>query len=90
MLTIFGDRQLLYLLTITSLGIAIGALWEITESTAGMVLFSEVICSLDDTIIDLIMDSLGSGIAALTSLWALQEWTRPVHLSSIVRSTYRA
>ncbi|WP_373534787.1 hypothetical protein [Microcoleus sp.] len=42
-----------------------------------MVLFSEVIGSLDDTIIDVIMDSLGSAIPALTSLWALQEWTRP-------------
>ncbi|MEG3977538.1 hypothetical protein QT970_23345 [Microcoleus sp. herbarium8] len=76
MLTIFRDRKLLYLLTITSFGIAIGALWEITEWTAGIVLSSEVIGSVDDTIIDLIMDSLGSGIAALTSFWALQEWTR--------------
>ena len=77
MLTIFRDRKLLYLLTITSFGIAIGALWEITEWTAGIVLSTEVIGSLDDTIIDLIMDSLGSAIAAITSLWALQEWTRP-------------
>ena len=77
MLTIFRDRKLLYLLTITSFGIAIGALWEITEWTAGMVLSSEVIESLDDTIMDLIMDSLGAAIAALTSLWTLQEWMRP-------------
>lgn len=77
MLTIFRDRKLLYLLTITSFGIAIGALWEITEWTAGIVLSTEVIGSLHDTIVDLIMDSLGSAIAAATSLWALQEWTRP-------------
>ncbi|MBE9185701.1 hypothetical protein IQ270_13585 [Microcoleus sp. LEGE 07076] len=77
MLTIFRDRKLLYLLTITSFGIAIGALWEITEWTAGLVLSTEVIGSLHDTIVDLIMDSLGSAIAATTSLWALQEWTRP-------------
>jgi len=77
MLTIYRDRKLLYLLTITSFGMAIGALWEITEWTAGIVLSSEVIGSVDDTIIDLIMDSLGSVVAALTSLWALQEWTRP-------------
>jgi len=36
-----------------------------------------VIESLNDTIIDLIMDSLGAAIAALTSLWTLQEWMRP-------------
>jgi len=77
MLTIYRDRKLLYLLTITSFGIAIGALWEITEWTAGIVLSTKVIGSLDDTIMDLIMDSFGSVVAALTSLWALQEWTRP-------------
>ncbi|XZN89863.1 MAG: hypothetical protein ACM65M_19690 [Microcoleus sp.] len=77
MLTIFRDRKLLYVLTITSFGIAIGALWEITEWTAGLVFSTDVIGSLDDTIIDLIMDSFGSGIAAITSLWALPEWTRP-------------
>lgn len=77
MLTIFRNHKLLYLLTITSFGIAIGALWEITEWTAGIVLSTEVIESLNDTIMDLIMDSLGAAIAAITSLWTLQEWMRP-------------
>jgi len=77
MLIIFRNHKLLYLLTITSLGIAIGALWEVAEWTAGIVLSTEVIESLNDTIIDLIMDSLGAAIAALTSLWTLQEWMRP-------------
>ncbi|MEG5043179.1 hypothetical protein [Microcoleus sp. B4-C1] len=77
MLTIFRNHKLLYLLTITSFGIAIGALWEVTEWTAGIVLSTEVIGSLDDTIIDLIMDSLGAAIAAITGLWTLQEWMRP-------------
>jgi hypothetical protein len=96
MLTIFRNHKLLYLLTITSCGIAIGALWEVAEWTAGIVLSTEVIESLNDTmwtagivlstevieslndtIIDLIMDSLGAAIAALTSLWTLQEWMRP-------------
>jgi long-subunit fatty acid transport protein len=92
MLTIYRDRKLLYLLTITSFGIAIGALWEITEWTAGIVLSSKVIGSLDDTIIDLIMDSFGSAIAALTSLCcknglAPVRQVGRVHLPSIVRST---
>jgi len=77
MLIIFRNHKRLYLLTITSLGIAIGALWEVAEWTAGIVLSTEVIESLNDTIIDLIMDSLGAAIAALTSLWTLQEWMRP-------------
>ncbi len=65
------------MLTITCFGIAIGALWEVAEWTAGIVISTEVIESLNDTIIDLIMDSLGAAIAALTSLWTLQEWMRP-------------
>ena len=75
MLNIFGHHKILYLLTIASFGIAIGALWEVTEWSAGKILSTEVIGSLDDTIIDLVMDSLGAALAALTSLWALQEWT---------------
>ncbi|MBD6614347.1 hypothetical protein FNW02_00250 [Komarekiella sp. 'clone 1'] len=75
MLNIFRNHTLLYLVTITSFGIAIGALWEVTEWSAGKILNTQVIESLDDTIIDLIMDSLGAGLAALISLWALQKWT---------------
>ncbi|HEY9734842.1 MAG TPA: hypothetical protein V6D06_01125 [Trichocoleus sp.] len=75
MLPVFRQHTVLYLLTITSFGIAIGALWEVAEWTAGKVLATEVIESLDDTIVDLIMDSLGAGLAALLSLWALREWT---------------
>lgn len=76
MLNLFRHHKILYLLTIASFGIAIGALWEVTEWSAGKILSTKVIGSLDDTIIDLIMDSLGAGLAALTSLWALQQWTR--------------
>ncbi|MHC0067721.1 hypothetical protein ACWATR_33320 [Nostoc sp. UIC 10890] len=75
MLNIFRNHTVLYLVTITSFGIAIGALWEVTEWSAGKILNTQVIESLDDTIIDLMMDSLGAGLAALISLWALQKWT---------------
>ena len=75
MLSLFRQHTLLYLLTIASFGIAIGALWEITEWSAGKILSTEVIGSVDDTVIDLIMDALGSGLASITSLWALQKWT---------------
>ena len=72
---IFRQHTLLYLLTVTSFGIAIGALWEITEWSAGKILAADVIGNVDDTIINLMMDALGSGLAAITSLWALQKWT---------------
>ena len=75
MLNIFRNHTLLYLVTITSFGIAIGALWEVTEWSAGKILSTQVIESLDDTIIDLVMDTLGAGLAALISLWALRNWT---------------
>jgi hypothetical protein len=74
MLNIFRNHTLLYLVTITSFGIAIGALWEVTEWSAGKILSTQVIESLDDTIIDLVMDTLGAGLAALISLWALRKW----------------
>lgn len=77
MLTVFRQHRLLYLLTIASFGIAIGALWEVAEWIAGEILRVEVIESIDDTITDLMMDSLGAVMAAVTSLWALQEWTAP-------------
>jgi hypothetical protein len=75
MLPIFRQHTLLYLLTIASFGIAIGALWEITEWSAGKILATDVIGSVDDTVIDLIMDTFGSGLAAIISLWVLQKWT---------------
>lgn len=77
MLPVFRQHKLLYLITIASFGIAIGALWEVAEWLAGKILATEVIESLDDTITDLVMDSLGATFAAIMSLWALQEWTEP-------------
>lgn len=77
MLEVFREHKFLYLLTITSFGIAIGALWEVAEWLAGKILAMEVIESLDDTITDLIMDSLGASLAAVVSLWALRQWVNP-------------
>ena len=71
MLTLFRNHRLLYLVTIISFGIAIGALWEIFEWVTA------TINSLDDTIVDLIMDTIGAIAASLLSLRALQEETTP-------------
>ena len=77
MLTIFRQHTLLYLLAITSFGIAIGALWEVAEWLADKILAADVIGSIDDTVTDMIMDTLGSGLAAIISLWVLQKRTDP-------------
>ena len=69
MLTLFRRHVWLYILTITSFGIAIGALWEVFEW------LTATINSLDDTIVDLIMDTIGAVIASLVSLQALREKT---------------
>jgi hypothetical protein len=67
MLSIFNTHRRLYILTIISFGIAIGALWEVFEWVTA------TINSLDDTIVDLIMDTIGAIAASLLSLYALQE-----------------
>ena len=71
MLPIFRSHRRLYLLTIISFGIAIGALWEVFEWVTA------TINSLDDTIVDLIMDTIGAIAASLLSLRALQEKSLP-------------
>nr|WP_202804247.1 hypothetical protein [Pleurocapsa sp. PCC 7319] len=67
MLTLFRSHRWLYILTIISFGLAIGALWEVFEW------LTATINSLDDTIVDLIMDAIGAIAASLLSLRALQE-----------------
>ncbi|MGA7932656.1 MAG: hypothetical protein WCA35_03675 [Kovacikia sp.] len=66
MWSVFRQHTRLYLLTIASFGIAIGALWEVAEWLTG------VIGNIDDTVTDLMMDALGAGIASLSSLWVLR------------------
>ncbi|MEP0906808.1 hypothetical protein NC969_14970 [Leptolyngbya subtilissima ST-M1] len=72
----FSNRHTrLYLATITSFCIAIGALWEIAEWLAGRILLANVIGNVDDAVADMIIDTLGSGLAAIISLLTLQKWT---------------
>ena len=72
MLPLFRSHRRLYILTIISFGIAIGALWEVFEWVTA------TINSIDDTIVDLIMDTIGATAASLLSLRALQEQTSPI------------
>ena len=75
MLTLFNSHRKLYILTIISFGLAIGALWEIFEWVTA------TINSLDDTIVDLIMDLIGAIAASLLSLRALGERTKRESMS---------
>lgn len=77
MLNIFRSHRILYVLTISSFGIAIGAIWEVMEWTADIFVSMQVIESLDDTINDLIMDSIGAITAAIISVWALPQELPP-------------
>ncbi len=90
MLTVFRSHKLVYVLTIASFGIALGALWEVAEWSAEQLLNTQVIPGLDDTIIDLIMDSLGAVAAALLSLRTLQEWTGQTTKDQQIESLYHS
>ncbi len=76
MLTSFHDQRLLFVLTIASFGIAIGALWEVTEWVADFLFASKVVESINDIMDDLVMDSIGAGIAGVLTLWPLHEHAR--------------
>lgn len=57
-------RSLLAVLLLASVGVAVGALWEVAEWGADLVLAGDVIKGKHDTIMDLIMDTAGAAVAA--------------------------
>lgn len=65
----FRNHQWLFILTITSFGIAIGAMWEVAEWTYEILVPGQFLLGLNDAMIDLIMDSIGAGMAACISVW---------------------
>lgn len=69
----FFDHRVLFVLTIASLGIALGALWEVTEWLADFVTPKQIVSGLFDTITDIILDSAGAILAALLNLRGLHE-----------------
>jgi hypothetical protein len=69
----FYDHPVRFVLTIASLGIAIGALWEVTEWLADFVIPKQIVSGLFDTITDIILDSAGAVLAALLNLRGLNE-----------------
>lgn len=72
----FSGHRILFVITIASLGIALGALWEIAEWSADFVVPMQIVSGLFDTITDLMLDSAGALLAALLNLWGLNELHR--------------
>ena len=72
----FRDHRVLFVITIASLGIAIGALWEVGEWLADFVTPKQIVSGLFDTITDIMLDSAGAVLAALLNLWGLNELHR--------------
>jgi VanZ family protein len=61
-------RAILFVLLISSVGIAIGALWEVAEWVFDRFAPGDVIKGKDDTVIDIIMDTAGAVAAAALAL----------------------
>jgi len=69
----FYTHRVLFVITIASLGIALGALWEVAEWLADFVTPKQIVSGLFDTITDIMLDSAGAIIAALLNLRGLHE-----------------
>ena len=66
-----NGRGILGVFLLACVGIALGALWEVAEWAADLVLPGDVIKGKNDTIIDLIMDTAGAlagGVLAIACL----------------------
>jgi uncharacterized membrane protein YjdF len=72
----FARHHVLFVLTIASLGIALGALWEVAEWLADFAVAKQIVSGLTDTVTDIILDSGGAIVAALLNLWGLHERER--------------
>jgi len=69
----FYKRPLIFVLTIASLGLALGAVWETIEWLSDFVIPKQIVSGLFDTETDLILDGLGALLAALLNLRGLNE-----------------
>jgi hypothetical protein len=69
----FYDHPIIFVLTIASLGLALGALWETIEWLSDFVIPKQIVSGLFDTETDLILDGAGALLAALLNLRGLNE-----------------
>jgi uncharacterized membrane protein YjdF len=61
-------RTVLFVLMVASVGIAVGALWEVAEWVFDRFASGDVIKGKDDTVIDIVMDTVGAVAAAALAL----------------------
>lgn len=61
-------HNVLIILLFASVGIAIGALWEVAEWGFDQIAPGDVIKGKHDTIFDIVMDTAGAGLAGLVAL----------------------
>src|SRR4051794_23424785 len=64
-------------LLIASVGIAVGALWEVVEWGLDDLISGNVIKGKNDTVLDIIMDTAGAGVAAALALWGSPDSSEP-------------
>ena len=70
-------HPVLIFLLLVSVGIAIGALWEVAEWAFDQVAPGNVIKGKYDSILDIIMDTLGAALAGLAAIWFLRPLDAP-------------
>jgi VanZ family protein len=62
-----------FIFAIASFGIAIGALWEVAEWAFDQIVAGNVIKGKTDTIVDIIIDSIGALLAGWLSVWVSKD-----------------
>lgn len=82
--TIREGHDVLFVVLISSFGIAVGALWEIAEWAFDAFSSGNVIKGKNDTLIDVLMDTAGAVSAALLAKWCR---ARAVQTSAPTRQT---
>jgi VanZ family protein len=66
-------NPILLTLTVASLGVALGAIWEIAEWGYDLTTVSNDILGKRDTMIDLILDTAGAVVAGIVSIEMVEE-----------------
>lgn len=72
----FYDHRVLFVLVIASLGIALGAWWEVVEWTADFFTPKQIVSGIDDSITDIMLDSAGALLAGFFNVYVLNERSR--------------
>lgn len=69
----FKAHRMMFVVTITSMGVALATAWEVAEWLADFVIKKEVMGGMFDTMTDVILGAVGAFLAALLNLRGLNE-----------------